>query len=310
MDINLESKFLGGMVGSALGDAIGEMAFRYRHEEVLLEAVEKADQLEYTDDSAMAIGIAESLDEIGEIETQHLGETFRRNYEREPWRGYASGPPTIFSKVRRGASYTDAAESLFGGSGSFGNGAAMRIAPVGLYFHDSADFYVQAEASARVTHCHPLGVDGAAVLAKAIAMAANLSPAHEFPLPDFCRELRAFVRTAEFQEKMHLVEEMAAGEMDIRDAAHRLGTNVTAHGSVPYAIFAFLRSPGSFEQCLLNAALVGGDRDTLGAMACGVSGAYLGIEAIPRQWRGKLENGAYIESLARRLAERKLKGEA
>lgn len=306
MDINLESKFLGGMVGSALGDAIGEMAFRYRREEVLLEAVAKAEVLEYTDDSAMAVGIAESLSEVGRIETQHLGETFRKNYEREPWRGYASGPPTIFAEVRRGASYTGAAESLFGGAGSFGNGAAMRVAPVGLFFFDSDDLYGQAEASARVTHCHPLGVDGAAVLAKALAMAAALDPAQEFPLGDFCRELREFVQTPEFQEKMGLVEEMAVGEIDIRDAAHRLGTNVTAHGSVPFAIFAFLRSPGSFKQCLFNAVLCGGDRDTLGAMACGVSGAYLGIEAIPAQWCERLENGAYMESLARKLTARKL----
>ena len=95
---------------------------------------------------------------------------------------------------------------------------------------------------------------------------------------------------------------MASARRDIIEAAFELGTNVTAHGSVPFAIFAFLRSPQSFEQCMFNAVLSGGDRDTLGAMACGVSGAYLGIEAIPAEWRGKLENRTHIESLATRLA--------
>jgi poly(ADP-ribose) glycohydrolase ARH3 len=80
---------------------------------------------------------------------------------------------------------------------------------------------------------------------------------------------------------------------------------VTAQNSVPFAIFAFLRSPKSFEECLFYAVLSGGDRDTLGAMACGISGAYLGIDAIPEKWREKLENLTYIESLARRLAEMK-----
>jgi poly(ADP-ribose) glycohydrolase ARH3 len=47
----------------------------------------------------------------------------------------------------------------------------------------------------------------------------------------------------------------------------------------------------------------GGDRDTLGAMAGAISGAYLGLKAIPQAWRRKLENQAYIEQLASRLAE-------
>jgi hypothetical protein len=46
-----------------------------------------------------------------------------------------------------------------------------------------------------------------------------------------------------------------------------------------------------------------GDRDTLGAMACAVSGAYLGVEAIPQAWREKIENGQHIEGLAIKLAE-------
>jgi len=97
-----------------------------------------------------------------------LGDTFRYNYQKEPWRGYASGPPTIFSMVERsGITYAEASSTLFGGSGSFGNGAAMRIAPVGLFFHNSLDLYGKACISASVTHAHPVGMDGAAVQARA-----------------------------------------------------------------------------------------------------------------------------------------------
>ena len=71
--------------------------------------------------------------------------------------------------------------------------------------------------------------------------------------------------------------------------------------SMPFAIFAFLRHPQSFEETLFTAILHGGDRDTLGAMACAISGAYLGIEAIPASWRRKLENRPYIEELASKL---------
>ncbi|MBT8407071.1 MAG: ADP-ribosylglycohydrolase family protein, partial [Deltaproteobacteria bacterium] len=173
---NLRAKYLGAMLGSALGDAIGELAFQYPERNTLSAVVESLAELRYTDDTAMAIGLASSLVEKGYLDGQNLGETFRRNFEQEPWRGYATGPPTIFSMVRStGISYTKAAQSLFGGGGSFGNGAAMRIAPLGLFFHDSSEIYQQACGSAEVTHAHPVGKDGAAIQAWAVSRAVRLN---------------------------------------------------------------------------------------------------------------------------------------
>ena len=136
MRTGLVEKFTGGMVGSALGDAIGELAFHYQDRKRLLDRLHHLDTLEYTDDTAMAVGLAESLCEKKGIDRQHLGGTFHHNYLREPWRGYAAGPPAIFAMVRdHGMDYADAAKTLFGGEGSLGNGAAMRITPLGLFFH-------------------------------------------------------------------------------------------------------------------------------------------------------------------------------
>jgi poly(ADP-ribose) glycohydrolase ARH3 len=86
-------------------------------------------------------------------------------------------------------------------------------------------------------------------------------------------------------------------------AAEQLGRTVAVHESLPFALYSFLRHPKSFEDCLFCATLNGGDRDTLGAMACAISGAYLGIESIPQSWRQKLENRSYIEDLALKLSE-------
>ena len=242
-EIDLKSKFLGGMVGSALGDAIGELAFRGLGEAGLRAEIAQKDVLIYTDDSAMAIGLAESITQVGQLDQQHLGDIFRANFQREPWRGYASGPPTVFSLVERhGMSYSEAAHSLFGGRGSFGNGAAMRITPVGLFYHDSPDLYEKARLSASVTHAHPIGVDGGAVLAWAVAQAVKLDPREPFPFEPFFQGLVDCAQTPEI-------------------------------------------------------------RDTLGAMACAVSGAYLGIGAIPQAWREKIENRQHIEDLAIRLVE-------
>jgi len=301
---DLRSKFLGGMVGSALGDAIGELAFRGLGEAGLRAEVAQRDVLVYTDDTAMAIGLAESITQMGRLDEQHLGDTFRANFRREPWRGYASGPPTLFSLVgRHGMSYSEAARSLFGGQGSFGNGAAMRVAPVGLFYHDAPDLYEKARASASVTHAHPVGVDGAAVLAWAVAQAVRLDPREPFPFEDFSQGLVDFARTPEIRDKMMRVRDLVAEEVPPPDAARRLGRSVAVHESMPFAVYAFLRHPQSFEDCLFCTILHGGDRDTLGAMACAVSGAYLGVEAIPPAWREKLENRPYIEGLAVKLAE-------
>jgi poly(ADP-ribose) glycohydrolase ARH3 len=293
------------MLGSAIGDAVGELAFHYPHRDNLADAVERVAELRYTDDTAMAIGLASSLVNKGYIEGQELGETFRINFEKEPWRGYATGPPTIFSLVRsQGITYAEAAQMLFGGSGSFGNGAAMRIAPLGLFFHNSQKIYELACASAEVTHAHPIGKDGAAVQALAVAQAVRLDSTEELPPEQFIRSLIDFARTSELRKKLELTKDLLHEEVPPQIAAQQLGQTVAVHESLPFATYSFLRYASSFEDCLYCAIMHGGDRDTLGAMTGAVAGAYLGFEAIPLLWRDKLENGKKIERLALDLARK------
>jgi poly(ADP-ribose) glycohydrolase ARH3 len=295
----LWGKYLGCMLGSALGDAIGELAFRYPEEGRLRAAIAAAPLLRYTDDTAMALGLAESLAELGDLEPQHLGRTFHRHFSREPWRGYAAGPPTIFQLVdKSGLTYEAAARQLFSGQGSLGNGAAMRVAPLGLFFHDIPDLYDKAVASAAVTHAHPLAQDGAAVQAGAVAMAVPLDPRNPFPRDTFLRRMLALARTPELKEKLSLVRALLKSEVSGPQAAGILGKSVMIHESLPFALYAFLARPHSFEDCLMEAVLSGGDRDTLGAMAGAISGAYLGATAITALWREKLENQDLIERMA------------
>ncbi len=301
--VDLRSKFVGGMLGTALGDAIGELAFQYPRKVALLSKVDSVRSLVYTDDTAMAIALAESIAEVGGVDQEHLGDTFRASYRREPWRGYASGPPTVFLKVeRRGMTYRAAAGTLYGGEGSFGNGAAMRIAPLGLFFHDAPGLYEKARLSATVTHTHPIGVDGAAVQARAVAAATVLEPQDPLSIDDFVGELLDAARTPEMKGKLERVRSLVREGASPERAASVLGQGVAVHHSLPFALYCFVSHPSSFEDCLFCAALNGGDRDTLGAMTCAVSGAYLGVEAIPVGWRESLENRGRIEKLAVELA--------
>uniref|UniRef100_A0A7C3SJA8 ADP-ribosylglycohydrolase family protein n=1 Tax=Desulfobacca acetoxidans TaxID=60893 RepID=A0A7C3SJA8_9BACT len=305
MPPDLRSKFQGCLVGSAMGDAIGELAFLFPAKDALVKAIEDTEVLRYTDDTAMALGLAESLAQRGTLDQEHLGRTFHRNFQKEPWRGYASGPPTIFRMVQAtGISYVEAARRLFGGAGSFGNGAAMRVAPVGLFFRHSPELYEMAAASAAVTHAHPRGQDGAAVQALAVAQAVGLDPQNPLPTKAFLTKLLAFARTPELQKKLRLLQGLLSRKTPATEAARILGRSVAVDESLPFALFAFLTHPHSYEDCLFCAVLHGGDRDTLGAMAGAVSGAYLGLEAIPLRWQDKLENRPLLLEAALSLLTR------
>ncbi len=306
-EIDLKDKFLGSIIGCAIGDAIGEQAFLHTTKEELCYVIEKSEQLYYTDDTAMTIAIIKSILEIGDIEEKHLGDKFSIEFYIEPWRGYAPGPPTVFDMVRKkGISYSKAASMLFDGQGSFGNGAAMRVAPIGIFYHDLPPevLYEKARLSALVTHSHPVGIDGAAVQAMAIAMAIKMHPEDYFFREDFIEYLIQFSRTNQIRDKMKIVKDLIEQDLSPKMAIIKLGRSVAVHESMPFSVYSFLKHYDSFEECLFCAVLHGGDRDTLGAMACSISGAYLGIRNIPEKWIKKLENFSYINDLCLELYEK------
>ncbi|MHC1726215.1 MAG: ADP-ribosylglycohydrolase family protein [Syntrophobacteraceae bacterium] len=300
----LEAKYIGCMIGSALGDSIGELAFGSPDKRKLLAAIADSEVLRYTDDTAMAIGLAQSLIEKGDVDSEHVGNKFHENYLKEPWRGYASGTPTVFALVEStGIPHVEAAKTLFNGNGSFGNGAAMRVAPVGLFYHGSPRLIENAFASAEVTHSHIMAKHGAALQASAIDQALALDPGELFPVRQFIDGLLGLGLTSKLHEKIEAVQVLLENHIPCAQAIKVLGKSVAIHESLPFSIYAFLLHPKSFEECLFCAVMNGGDRDTLGAMAGAISGAYVGIDGIPGEWRERLENRDLLYGLALSLLE-------
>lgn len=296
------ARFCGTLIGAAVGDAVGELAFRCPERERLHAEIERSGGLRYTDDTAMAQALAESLAAVGDLDPQHLGEGLQRRYEREPWRGYGAGPPQIFLRVAAtGESYETAARRLFGGAGSLGNGAAMRVAPLALFFHDSPELDAKARLSALVTHAHPVGVDAAAIQALAVAGALHLETGAAFDGAHFAESLAQHARTQELFRKLTALAGLLRSGAAPEAAAAALGTGVRGDESVPFALYCFLRHAHDYRAAVECAALQGGDRDTLGTLAGAVSGAFLGLEAIPARWRARLEEAGRIESLARAM---------
>ncbi len=206
----------------------------------------------------------------------------------------------IAEAMNLGQDWKQVVRTVFPG-GSLGNGAAMRAAPVGLFFHRDLDRVAEeAMASATITHLHPIGIDGAIIMATAVALLLRLK--WPFDRRRFLTELSQRATTEEFRWQLR-----TAAKLEPTDSVY-FGNSLEAHRSVTSAILCFAFSPDSFEKAVASAIGMGNDTDTLAAMAGALSGAHLGYAALPKASLEKLEEGprgrTFLDQLARRLAER------
>jgi poly(ADP-ribose) glycohydrolase ARH3 len=293
------------LLGLAVGDAVGapfeglsadNIFWGYGRGADLL-ANEDGDTLYYTDDTEMMLGVAETLAEHGRILEEPLVRAFAGNYH--PERGYGRGARLVIEAMAAGGDWRRVAGSHFPG-GSYGNGAAMRVAPVGLLFSGDLDRVTEeARLSALPTHVHPLGIEGAQLLAVAVALAL----AGPLDRGAFYRELRRRAQSEEFRWHLGVACRLRPG-----DALSGLGSSLEAHRSVVTAIACFTSSPSSYEDAVARAISLGDDTDTLAAMAGALAGAHLGVAAVPSRLIDRLEDGprgrSCIERLAARLHDR------
>jgi len=311
---SLESHFTGALLGTMIGDQLGA-SFEGDPPEVVAKLWANSDRnaadwiaaSRYTDDTQMMIGVAETLAEHGQLDPEHLAQRFAANYD--PYRGYGTGAHHALSALKQGVSWSEAATLAFP-DGSFGNGAAMRVAPVGLFYHDDLDeLRDAAERSASITHTHPLGMEGAVLQALAVAVALRASGAKLDP-STFLGQLRAHVRddSDEYAQSLMQIASLLAFDPPVSEIVAALGHDVRAHRSVPAAIYSFLSHPGSFEEAVQFAVRLGGDTDTIGAMTGAVAGACHSVEGIPKAWIDALENSEkgrdYVRALANKLYDR------
>jgi len=297
--VGLKSKFTGALIGSAVGDALGAPVEGYSMEKVCSVYSEgkrwKMSYGRYTDDTEMMIGVAESLIKNKGFNGADMARTFIQNYDAQ--RGYGPGSKEALKRIREGESWEEASGKLFGGKGSYGNGAAMRIAPVGLFYYDNTDALREvAHKSSNITHSHELGKEGAALQAFAIALAVRGQK------EGMLFDLKEFVQHDVYKEKIRKIEVLLNKDVTKKEIISELGNGEAAFNSVPTAIYSFLRFD-HFEDSVTYAVSLGGDTDTIGAMTGAISGAYYGEGAIPNEWVEKLEEGEKGKSYIKRLAE-------
>jgi len=302
----LLDKFLGSALGTFVGDALGEPVEGWSRRAIygrfgILDGM-LADEGRYTDDTQMMIGLLETLLEKGVFDPAVCARKFQENFD--PARGYGRRIFGVMERIRQGLPWDRV------GTDSFGNGGAMRVAPIGcFYYHDLEAINANALLSARITHNHPEGLAGAVAQATAVGLALQCGLSHEPIEPEkFLDTITAQVRHIDqgFADSMEGIKSAPrASVLEVIEAiAARYKLSLRAIESVPAAIAAFLLTD-SFKDAVVMAVNLGGDTDTIGAMAGAVAGACYGYAQIPEAWLACLENGAkgrdYVANCVRKL---------
>jgi poly(ADP-ribose) glycohydrolase ARH3 len=303
-----DDRVVGLLLAGAVGDAAGapfEGSARVDRRDV--EGILTSDvALRWTDDTALQLALAEHLADVGaeeELEDQALVLAFAHTWERAPWRGYGANPPRIFAAALAGEDWRTLVHGSFGGSGSLGNGGAMRAAPVGVVPGGSSRVAEFARRSAAVTHAHPVGQDGAVVVALTVHHLLHTSPASPPPVREVLRACASQVSTEQFQDALVAVEH-AVRLPDPRRASEVTGNGIAADEAVAAALCAALPRLEDPVAAVAFAVQMGGDTDTIAAMAGSMAGAFAGAARLPHELLDRLEERRHIAEVGRRLAER------
>ncbi|MFE3016049.1 ADP-ribosylglycohydrolase family protein [Streptomyces sp. NPDC059256] len=275
--------------GLALGDAFGERWFPLFREraQAFADVRERRTPDEplwrWTDDTALALAIHHVLVRFGTIDQDRLAARFALAFDADPGRGYGRGMHQLLPLLlETPEQWRTQAQLLFDG-GSLGNGAAMRVAPLGAWFGaDLVEVARQAELSARVTHAHPEGVAGAV----AVAIAAALSVRGGLTVQAVAD------RTPESAVRAGLVRAARLPfETEPWKAADVLGngSRIRADDTVPFAVWTAARHPDDLEAALWSTAEGFGDVDTTCAITGGIVAARTGIDAVPAVWLERRE---------------------
>jgi ADP-ribosylglycohydrolase len=274
--------------GLSCGDAFGERFFL--HPEVALSLIAQravpSKPWRYTDDTAMAIAIVEILEEFGEIHPEGLAQNFGKRFVADPHRGYGQAMHSLLPELAdHPKRWKQLAPQLFKGNGSFGNGAAMRVAPIGAYFADDFETTAkQAELSAMVTHSHSEGVAGAIAVALAASLAWRSQNSPIAP-QQFLEEIYQRTPPSEVRLSIGKARDLA-DEVTVEKAVSILGNgaDVSAQDTVPFCMWAAAHHLDDYEAALWTTVSGLGDRDTTCAIVGGVVAMSAGVKSIPPSW--------------------------
>lgn len=294
-----ENKYLGCFLGLAMGDAYGAPFEGGILERLLWQALGKTKEgkMRYTDDTQMSIDIARSFLHNNEINQKHLALSFATSYR---WsRGYGQSAARLLKKIKKGADWQDVNRAAFK-MGSFGNGAAMRAPIVAMCFAaNEKKLHENIVKCSEITHAHPLAIEGATLIAQ-----VTYAALYDWHTDVILETLPTWCHTNIYQTKVAFcVDALRSLEkIETNVLKKNLGNGIAATQSCVTAIYFALKYRNQAgERMLTKIYQLGGDTDTIGAMAGAIWGAFNGYDLLDLHKIQKLENSEEIMELARRL---------
>ena len=295
----------GALIGLAVGDALGAtLEFKRPGSfdpitDIVGGGPFDLQPGEWTDDTSMALCLAESLVERGEFDPfdqmQRYVRWFRDGHFSVKGRCFDIGNATV-SALRR----FEADGDPFAGStdpNSAGNGSIMRLAPVPMAYANDPERAIQlAGESSQTTHGARTCIDACRYMAGLIVGAINGADKGEILSANYSPATEGW-RSGDLTKAVATV---AAGSFKAKNPPEIRGTGYVVD-SLEAALWAFANSE-TFEEGALLAVNLGEDADTTGAVYGQIAGAYYGADGIPARWVGMLSMRAEIEGLASRLA--------
>jgi poly(ADP-ribose) glycohydrolase ARH3 len=291
-------RYTGCMLGLALGDAGGAPYEGGPVERLLWALIGTTDgKMRWTDDTQMSLDIAESLIEKGVLDPEDIAQRFGASYR---WsRGYGPGAAKLLKRIARGEAWHQANRAIFP-NGSYGNGGAMRAPVIGLlHARQPRELAEAARLSASITHAHPLGMEGAALIASATALALET---HD-PLVILQKATKSCVLEP-FTSRLALagVRLVSAPALTPKEVRRQFGNGMAASDSCVTALYLALRFlDRPFSELLDFVASVGGDADTIGAMSGAIWGAANGAAALPQELLERLEQAERVRMAGKGL---------
>ncbi|MEU0137500.1 ADP-ribosylglycohydrolase family protein [Streptomyces sp. NPDC006296] len=277
---------LASLRGLSVGDALGSQFFVPAHYPLLKDRTLPPGDWQWTDDTEMACSVLAVLAAHRRVDQDALAHSFALHHDFD--RGYGPAVNRLLRLVREGGDWRELASALFQGQGSWGNGSAMRIAPLGAWYADDPEQAThQAEISSYPTHQHREAVVGAMAVAAAAALVA--APGRP-PTPEgLIDDVVALIPRSAVGAGLRRARDM----LDYRDAGTVAavlgnGRRTSAHDTVPFALWSAARSLGDFEEAFWTTAQAGGDVDTTCAIVGGIVAAEP-VGAPPADWLARTE---------------------
>ncbi|WP_329022332.1 MULTISPECIES: ADP-ribosylglycohydrolase family protein [unclassified Streptomyces] len=289
--IELPSPVLDSLAGLAFGDAFGDRWFGILRREgpAALETriLPPEPVWRWSDDTAQALVLVRELAEGGgTVDQDRFARRLAEEYAADTHRGYGASMHDVLRRFGAGESWHAVVTAQFEGMGSWGNGAAMRVAPLGAWH--AADLDAVADQAARqsvVSHSHPEAAAGAVAVALAAALATRSRGGPAPERADFLREVAALLPDSDVRSGIRIAARMPA-HTSLRHAAEVLGSGYRMSGpdTVPFALWCAAGHLDDLEEGLWRTVEGRGDIDTTCAMAGGVIAARTGVAALPAPW--------------------------